>query len=266
MRTVPILMYHSVSAVARPAFRRFAVSPGRFRAHLSALRDRGYHALTLADFLRWRAGGGEAARSSLPGRPVVLTFDDAFEDFFTTALPLLEEYGFRASLYVPSAYVGQAARWLHREGEQDRPLMSWDQLREAQRRGTECGGHSRSHPSLDLLPAAQALEEVSRCKAELEDHLGARVRTFAYPYGHYSAATVRAVQQAGYLGACGVRDLPCTPTSPVFALPRWTVTAELTAEGLLERLGRPASPAARLGSDIRRGMSRLVREAARGRP
>lgn len=261
MTRVPILMYHSVSAQASPAFRRFAVAPARFGDHLAALRDAGYTSLTLAEYLERRA-----APAALPARPVVLTFDDAFEDFYTEALPRLEACGFRASLYVPTAYVGGTSRWLEQEGEADRPVMSWAQLRDAHARGTECGGHSHTHVSLDLLPPAGVRAQVTRGRAELEDHLGVPALTFAYPFGHYGAATARAVQEAGYRGACGVRDLIALPDSPPFALPRLTVTANMTPGDVLRLAARAPSAAAFAVSQTRRGLSRLVRQVAGSRP
>ena len=97
---VPVLMYHSIATGATRKFRRFAVNPVEFAAQMEYLDAAGYRPVTAAELAGRRSGG------SLPPRPVVLTFDDAYTDFYSAALPVLREHGFRATLYVPTAYVG----------------------------------------------------------------------------------------------------------------------------------------------------------------
>src|SRR5579859_480467 len=123
----------------------------------------------------------------LPRRPVVLTFDDGFADFYTEALPILKRYAFPATLYVATAFINGTSRWLQREGEMARPMLTWEQLSEISASGIECGGHSHSHPQLDTLSQAEAYREIAQSKSLLEHHLGQNVSSFAYPFG-YSAA------------------------------------------------------------------------------
>ena len=91
---VPVLMYHSISTgeVARQ-FRRFVTDPAAFTAQMDYLATEGYRPVTAADLAASRLSG-----RSLPPRPVVLTFDDAYADFHATALPILRDHGFQATL------------------------------------------------------------------------------------------------------------------------------------------------------------------------
>ncbi len=133
------------------------------------------------------------------GSGVALTFDDGYRDNLINALPILEHYGFPATVLVVSGCLGAT---LPREKEPESgTLMSPDELREAASRGLTIGGHTRSHPRLSTLTPERQMEEIAGCKADLEDILEAPIRTFAYPYGSaldYDAESVAAVRRAGF--------------------------------------------------------------------
>src|SRR5260221_2722996 len=86
---------------------------------------------------------------ALPERPVVLTFDDGFADFYTNALPVLQQCGSTATLYIATGFIGSTSRWLAREGEATRPMLTWDQVREIDACGIECGGQRYLPSQLD---------------------------------------------------------------------------------------------------------------------
>jgi hypothetical protein len=96
-RLVPVLTYHSVSDDPPAPIRRWSVTPARLRAHVTALRHTGFTGLTVTGLLACYRGQRE-----LPERPVVLTFDDGYEDFLREALPVLDDTGFAATLYASS--------------------------------------------------------------------------------------------------------------------------------------------------------------------
>jgi peptidoglycan/xylan/chitin deacetylase (PgdA/CDA1 family) len=229
---VPVLMYHSVSGAATPAFRPYAIAPDAFRSHVALLAEHDFEAITVGEYVERRSGAG-----GLTDRTVVLTFDDAFTDFHTTTLPILAEHGFPATLYVPTAYVGRTSTWLVPEGEGDRPVMGWSALAEVAGAGVEIGSHSRSHPHLDTAPADRARREINDSRSELEDRLQVEVRSFAYPFGHSSPAVRRMVADAGYSSGVAVRDL-ASGDEDLLRMSRWTVHADTTAEQLLGLLHR----------------------------
>jgi peptidoglycan/xylan/chitin deacetylase (PgdA/CDA1 family) len=222
---VPVLMYHSISTgeVARQ-FRRFVTDPAAFTAQMDYLAAEGYRPVTAADLAAsWLSG------RPLPPRPVVLTFDDAYADFHTTALPILRDHGFPATLYVPTAFVGACAAWMSRFGEGDRPILSWQALGEIAAEGVEVASHSHSHPQMDRLPPAVVREEVRRSRALLQDHLGIPVEGFAYPFGYWNRAARTALASAGFCYAVQVADLMTTADDDMFTLPRLTVNAGIGA-------------------------------------
>jgi peptidoglycan/xylan/chitin deacetylase (PgdA/CDA1 family) len=233
--SIPILMYHSVDRASAPAFRSFVVSPERFDEQMARLKAGGYQAVTVSDLARARRGG-----PPLPARPVVITFDDGFADFHRHALPVLCRYGLTATLYLVTGEIGGTSRWLAREGEGDRPMLSWTQVREVAAAGIECGAHSVSHPKLDALPRRSAAIEVRWSKETLEDRLGRPCLTFAYPYGFYDAAVRRLVRQAGFASACAVRFCLSGPTDDLFGLRRLKIGPETTDNQLERLLALPA--------------------------
>jgi peptidoglycan/xylan/chitin deacetylase (PgdA/CDA1 family) len=213
---VPILMYHSISATATRAFERFTVRPERFAAQMGYLAASGHTPVTVSQLVRARSAGD----SGLPDRPVVLTFDDGYADFYSHAWPVLRQHGFAATLYVATGFVGSTSRWLRRERETQRPMLSWSQLTELSASYIECGAHTQTHPHLDTLPPAEARAEIQRSKSMLEDRLGQAVSSFAYPFGHFDRRVRELVREAGYASACGVKPALSASNDDSFALAR----------------------------------------------
>ena len=156
----------------------------------------------LAEVLAGAPGG-------LPDRAVVLTFDDGFEDFHRCALPLLDRYGYTATVFVTTGWVQDAGR--DAAGRCPGRMLSWSQVAEAAGAGMEVGAHSWGHPQLDQLPGAALREELYASKAQLEDRLGRPVPGLAYPFGYSSARVRRVAREAGHHYACAVSNTLLTP-------------------------------------------------------
>ncbi len=218
---IPILLYHSVSDQAAPQYRRWAISPDMFAKQVAYLHASNYTPVTVTHFVTAITGSS----ASLPDRPVLLTFDDGLADFYTGALPVLQRYDFPATLYVTTGFVGGTSRWLQHEGEGERPMLTWDQLGAICAGDVECGAHSRSHPQLDTLALPAARDEIVHSKYILEQQLGRRVASFAYPHGYHSPAVRRIVQEAGFTSACAVKHAMSSTADDRFALARIMITA-----------------------------------------
>lgn len=168
--------------------------------------------LKAADFeaqMRWLASTGRvlaldeamrmAATGTLQGQTwYVLTFDDAYEDFYTRVLPLVRELELPVTLYVPTGFLDAPTKPpISRNvsgAERLRPI-TWPQLREigACPRVT-IGGHTHSHRELPSLSDAEVLADVRRCDEFLAQLFGAPVRHFAYPRGVWNERVERVLE------------------------------------------------------------------------
>jgi peptidoglycan/xylan/chitin deacetylase (PgdA/CDA1 family) len=261
-KAIPILLYHSIDTQCADAYRRWMMLPSEFRAHLQVLKEEGYTPLTVSQLVACRNGRGK-----FPEAPVVISFDDGLRDFLVGAMPVLAEFNYPATLYVVSGCVGQTSRWLAGIGEGRRAMLNWREIRELHDAGIEIGGHTVTHPELDILPASQAEREIADSKRQLQDGLQAEVRSFAYPHGYATGVTRSLARQAGYESACRVRHAFSSPDEDEFALSRIIATSEITAEGLRGLLAQPSLPVAppvtRPASECWR-IYRQVRHAVRG--
>src|SRR5947209_2067758 len=93
-KQIPILMYHSITQSTNPKFMPIAVPPALFAEQMAYLHQHSYTPIKVTQLVHMLL----QERCSLPERPVVITFDDGFADFFTDALPVLQQYHFTATL------------------------------------------------------------------------------------------------------------------------------------------------------------------------
>jgi peptidoglycan/xylan/chitin deacetylase (PgdA/CDA1 family) len=184
---VPILMYHYVrvnpEAHDRMGF-ALSVTPADFAAQMTWLARNGYHPITTNELYSYLSGA-----RGLPSRPVILTFDDGYADFYNTALPILRSHDFTAVAYVVSGFVGRSG------------YMSAEQVVAADRAGIEIGSHTVGHVNLARQSGASMRYQVTASKQALERLLGHPVYSFCYPYGGFNSAAAWAVQSAGYRDA-----------------------------------------------------------------
>ncbi|HEY3375993.1 MAG TPA: polysaccharide deacetylase family protein, partial [Armatimonadota bacterium] len=102
-REVPILMYHRIAQIPGD---RNSVPPAMFAAQLAYLQRHGYRTITLGALHTARTTG-----AALPAKSVILTFDDAYDDNLTVALPMLQQYGMVGAVGVITGWVGTPNDW-----------------------------------------------------------------------------------------------------------------------------------------------------------
>jgi peptidoglycan/xylan/chitin deacetylase (PgdA/CDA1 family) len=254
-QNIPILMYHSISGYASPGFRQCIVSPETFEKHLIYLDQCHYTSVTVTQFVQAMARGGHG----LPPHPVILTFDDGYADFYTSALPALQRHGFTATLYVATAFVGGTSRWLQRMGDGLRPMLTWEQLAEISASGIECAAHTHTHRPLDTLPLSVVCDEIVRSKELLEEHLGQQVSSFAYPFGYYSARVRQTVRASRYASACAVKGALSSLHDDPYALARLAIKPDTGVHALATALSTGRGPL--VASRVKRARAQLRQRA-----
>ena len=223
VRSVPLLMYHSVAEEPTLATRRLAVSPSMFAEQMDRLADLGFTTLPFSAIADRLTSGAE-----LPERTVALTFDDGYADFHSVALPVLQKHDFTATVFVTTGWLADAGA--SAAGTPIGRMLSRSQLPELTAAGMEIGGHSHSHPQLDQLPRPRLDWELRHSKELLEEAIGRPVDTMAYPYGYTSGRVRAAVAASGYRAAAVVANTCAQQPVDPLAVPRLTVRRVTTMQ------------------------------------
>lgn len=133
-----------------------------------------------------------------PGKPVVITFDDGFQDFHDVAFPMMQEVGFNGTVFLVANHLGGLNEWDIKIGDVSHPLMSKETVLQLHAKGVEFGSHTQSHTRLTSDSDELQAQEILGSREILERELGITIDTFCYPYGSYNDLSVRLVKQAGY--------------------------------------------------------------------
>lgn len=174
-RRLPILMYHRIAPVHETGvapYYRVCTSPDRFAAQMQWLADAGWRSVGVSEALH-------AVGTGSPGseRICAITFDDGFRDFATAAAPVLRHHGFRATVYLPTAFIDRP-----RARFKSADCLTWDEVRTLHQDGMEFGSHTVNHPQLHDLAWPEVWHELEASKLRIERELGTAVAGFAYPY------------------------------------------------------------------------------------
>lgn len=194
-KRTPVILYHNVGEPRVGEYPGLTTPAAEFEEQMRLLKRMGYQPVLPRDWLRWRDEGGE-----LPGKPVMLMFDDAYEEAAQLGFPILKRYGFRAACMVVTGCIGATNQWDEEAGRPSFRMMTADQIVEWSRNGIEFGGHTRAHPELTFKTDESVEEEVRRCKEDLARLLGEPPVSFAYPFGSFNPAAEGAVRQHFELG------------------------------------------------------------------
>lgn len=207
-----ILMYHMIKEHTGGKFKGLRVSPFMFEKQIKYLSENGWHFFTMNELI--------AQKGSLPEKSVVITFDDGYEDNYTNALPILQKYNAKATIYL---VVDRHDReWSSRRkaknntGELMRePKLTDEQIGKMLQSGLiEIGSHTVTHDNLTKLCREKKEEEIKKSKEMLEKKFSIRCDSFCYPFGLFDTVDWKLVRDAGYTNATttdnGIDDIQST--------------------------------------------------------
>jgi peptidoglycan/xylan/chitin deacetylase (PgdA/CDA1 family) len=214
--SLPILMYHSVSDEDESrshAYFRTCTSPNVFAEQMAGLNNEGYTPCGLALALNYLQSGTRGAT-----KPVVITFDDGYADFYREAFPVLHRYGFSATVFLPTAFIGDCPVPF-----KGKDCLTWREVRELSNHGIAFGSHTVTHPQLRALSASAINEEIVSSKKTIEERIGRAVESFAYPFAFpqndvgFVASVRESLESAGYEnGVCTIVGRGNRDSDPFF--------------------------------------------------
>jgi len=185
-QTVPILCYHRFGSDKS----KMVVTPHDFARQMEYLAQHDYRVIRIADLIEFLQG-----KRALPKRAVVVTMDDGYKSAYQHAFPTLRRFGFPATIFVYSDYVGA------REG------LSWKEMQEMVASGlVDIQPHSKTHSNLGFAqPSEDEAAYQQRIQAEtqaplhdISRNLNIPVHTFAYPYGDTNKDVIDQLKQRDY--------------------------------------------------------------------
>lgn len=192
---VSILMYHSIGDNGLI----FTITRENFHRQLEYLKQNGYKIIALSDLI-------EALENNiqLQDKTVVLTFDDAYSDNYEIAWPILREFGYAATIFVPTALLGGE---LNNSQSRALKIMSPQQISELAASGQiEFGSHTSSHGHLEKMTDEQFIEEVRESKTVIEGLTGRPCNIFSYPRGFYCESFMSILKEQGFSAAVTVDE------------------------------------------------------------
>jgi len=208
---IPILMYHSIRDEKETGHPYYRLNTSRtcFAQQMHFLHDSGYEVINLAQARRLlfetpagqtRNDAGRSSQQPHPAGFVVLTFDDGYEDFYDGAFPILRQFGFTATVFLPTGFIGSDNKRLQRG-----PHLGWKQVRELRGQGIEFGSHTVNHHQLLKLRREAIADELRISKEVIQEVLGEPVESFSYPFAFPESNTEFKNTLAAMLEGCAYR-------------------------------------------------------------
>ena len=192
-QTVPILVYFGFS---EDKTGELIVTEKAFKEQMRFLKENGYHAITLGQLLDFLDFKGQ-----IPEKSVVITFDDGWRSLYDFAFPILRDYGFPATLFVYTDFIG------------GKKALSWEQIEVLAANGIDIQSKTQTHRHMARLEKEesfrayfQALErEISRSKKIIEQKMKKPCKYLAYPYGETNTLVIELLKKHGYRAAFTIK-------------------------------------------------------------
>ena len=211
---VVVLCYHRLEGKVGGAL---SIEAALFEKQMQDIKDAGLTVISMQDFLAWRRGD-----KNIPPKSVLITIDDGYLSGYEVGVPILKKHGYPATFFIYTTYLNSGGK-----------SLTWTQLADLRDSGFEIGCHTVSHLDLRRKPAKWAgdydswlKDEVERSKKILEDNLGIKCATIAYPFGLHNAKVQEACRLAGYEAGFTTYGARLGATTSAMTLGRYDVTTK----------------------------------------
>lgn len=165
---IPVLMYHMIGDVPD---NDAVLLESHFKEQMEFLKRNGFHPITLQQLHDYMTQGKE-----VPVKPVVLTFDDGYPDTHSIVMPIMKQYGFAYTVFIPTHDADEGTR------------LTWQQIKELKEAGADIQSHGYKHERMVDMVGTALENEVALSQEALHKQLGIDADFFCYPYGSENAA------------------------------------------------------------------------------
>jgi len=242
---LPVLMYHAILSDSRRAG-EYVITPQAFRKDMEYISEAGYETVTMEDIIAYVKNG-----SSLPEKPIMITFDDGYYNNYLHAYPILKEFGMKAVISIIGAETDKYS--LDPEPHENYSHCTWDMLREMQESGVmELQSHSydmhhieRGHMGIGKKTGEKLVAyrtrlytDLSRMQNRFTQELGSCPNTFTYPFGCAPADSKPVLEELGFQASLGsqektfyvTKDESCLNLIPRYNRPSWKSARNILEE------------------------------------
>ena len=221
-KAIPILMYHSISDDPEKGispYYKIATSPKRFWEQMQWLSQHHYRVIGLQevqDILK--------RKKTIYDKAVVITFDDGYLDVLTNAWPVLDHFGYTATVFLPTDFIGDQSKSF-----KGRACLAWKDVRQLHSSGISFGSHTMTHPVLYRLNWTKIRNELCWSRFRIEEMLQEPIVAFGYPFAfpqedqRFTSRFKMELKHAGYriavttiIGRVNtISDSLCMPRLPI---------------------------------------------------
>jgi peptidoglycan/xylan/chitin deacetylase (PgdA/CDA1 family) len=188
-QTVPVLVYHNFSKIRSE---KMTLSKDDFDAQMKYLKQKNYHVISLDQLMEFLD-----YKEQLPEKSIVITFDDAWRSAYDIALPILIKYGFPATFFIYTDFIGGGK------------ALSWEDIKELSKMGFDIQCQTKTHRNLSIPKKDESFRdyfksiemEVTYPKKLFKKMLNKDCLYLAYPYGETNNLVIAILKKHGYRGA-----------------------------------------------------------------
>lgn len=199
--SIPVLLYHRIGYTSNA----LTVTPENLSMDLVELRQNGYKTISLDTFEDYLQG----KEIQLPLKPILITFDDSYQDNYDNAFPILKQNNDIATFFIITGFI-----------DKDSDRLTSQEIEEMYKSGMDFGSHTVSHADLSKENQDFVWNELFFSKQMLEKTLGIQIDAIAYPGGRYNSETTRIAMGLGYNRGFTVELGVCKQETPPFVIPR----------------------------------------------
>lgn len=173
-KKLKVIYYHEVVEQGQ-GFSYQKIEKEKFAQQMAYLQAEGYETLYFSDLAK-----------PLPPKAVIVSFDDGFRSVYEKAAPIMEKYGIKGNVYLPTGYIGN-----------DPHFMDWEMVKDLQAGNFEMQAHTHDHVDVRTLTEQTLAEQIKASDDAFEEKLGFLPKAFCLPFGTYDCASVGKLRKTG---------------------------------------------------------------------